>query len=189
MRTPCRGRGDLRLEHRPQPVEGLGVLGLDGPGRAAEDPRGLGDVEVEEVAQDDHRPLSRRQRPERGQDGVRQVVLVGGRLGEGVGGGLPAVVRAALLVDERVGQAGACVPHRVAGPAYPRPVEVEPGERGLHEVLRGCLVAGGEQPSHAHQRGALGGDELDELGVTLRFSHRSPLTSLTGATDVQVACI
>jgi hypothetical protein len=112
-----------------------------------------------------------------------------------VGRGLTAPVRPALLVDEGVREAGAGVPHRVAGTAYPRPVHVEPGQRGLHEVLGQGVFAGREQPRHPDQRGALGGDEVDELCVSSSVSlgaswadlHRTSFTSLTGAGQREVA--
>lgn len=75
------------VEHLAQVGERAGVLGLDRPGAAAEDPRGLGDVEVEPVAQHDDGALARRQAGERvGDDGPGLVVRTGWRGRPGVAG-------------------------------------------------------------------------------------------------------
>jgi hypothetical protein len=130
-------RAGVRVQGPAQGRQALDGLALDGPGGAAENLRGLLDVQVAVEPQDERGPLARRHRGERGAQ-IEQVVVV--VVASGVGAGLgdlavqadPAGPRRAALAEELVHEDGPGVGVDMVGGPGPGPVHVELGDRGLH---------------------------------------------------------
>ncbi len=180
-----------------QPGQAAGVLRLHRAGGAAEVVGGLLHRQVEPVPQHHHGALAGREGGQRRADGGtvrpvgRSVVDLAQQVGPQVGAVRQHLVRllavppgAAGLVDVGVHQDPPDVGLLVAAAAHRRPGQVEPGERGLHEVLGQVHVAGRQQRGGAHQGGAARDDERAELALACGVPSAGPDrhgTSVDGA--------
>ena len=147
-----------------QPHQCAAGAAADGELGEAELRGGLRDRAVLPVAEDDDRAVGRREAPER----RRQVeTALGGdvvrrHLGQLVGGHL-AVAPDPPVGQEHVGEGGAGVADRVAGPAHPSPGGEQACVGRLQQVLREVGVATGQQDRGAVEPRPVGVHELGEV--------------------------
>src|SRR5580698_4235299 len=163
------GAAGLAPEGGAQAAERLGGLALDRPRRALQREGRLVDAEIAVEPQDQDRSLAWRQRRDRGPQVQRPVLIGRGRrrVREVAGDTDPPGPAAAPFVQELADHDGVDVSVDVPGPRGLRPVQVDPDDGLLHEIVGPVQVLAQQQGQPAQGRQPQG-HVLDVVVVALR---------------------